>query len=146
VSAAGRRREVGQTRDAGWEIGVSKTIDHPVEEVWAFITSPAGIAIWLGEGVTVLSELGAGYETSAGVQGETRGFRELDRLRLTWQPPDWTHDTTLQLAVRSAGAGRTTLVVHQERLADAAEREQQRRHWQGVITALVDAMTAAEPH
>jgi len=109
--------------------------------VWTFITSPAGIAIWLGEGVTVLSEPGAGYETAAGVRGETRSFRELDRLRLTWQPPDWSHDTTLQLAVRSAGAERAMLVVHQERLADAAEREQQRRHWQGVINALVEALT-----
>ena len=33
------------------------------------------------------------------------------------------------------------LTIHQERLADAAERDQQRRHWQGVITALVAAMT-----
>jgi uncharacterized protein YndB with AHSA1/START domain len=122
---------------------VSKTIDRPVEAVWTFITSPAGIAIWLGEGVTVLPERGAGYETTAGVHGETRSLRELDRIRLTWQPPDWTHDTTLQLAVRSAGAGRAMLVVHQERLADAAEREQQRRHWQGVITALVEALTEA---
>jgi uncharacterized protein YndB with AHSA1/START domain len=122
---------------------VSKTIDRPVEAVWTFITSPAGIAIWLGEGVTVLPERGAGYETTAGVHGETRSIRELDRIRLTWRPPDWTHDTTLQLAVRSAGAGRAMLVVHQERLADAAEREQQRRHWQGVITALVEALTEA---
>jgi uncharacterized protein YndB with AHSA1/START domain len=138
---AGRRREAGRTRDAGWEIGVSKTIDRPVAEVWEFITSPAGIALWLGEGVTLLAERGAGYETASGVQGETRSFRELDRIRLTWQPPDWSHDTTLQLAVRSTGAGRTTLVVHQERLADASEREQQRRHWQGVITSLADALT-----
>jgi uncharacterized protein YndB with AHSA1/START domain len=103
VSAGWQRREVGRTRDAGWQIGVSKTIDRPVEEVWAFLTSHEGIGIWLGEGVTVLSEL--------------------------------------QLAVRSAGAGRAMLVVHQERLADAAEREHQRRHWQGVITALVAALT-----
>jgi uncharacterized protein YndB with AHSA1/START domain len=122
---------------------VSKTIDRPAEKVWSFITSPAGIAIWLGEGVTVVPERGAGYETRAGVQGETRGFRERDRIRLTWQPPDWTHDTTLQLAVRSAGAGRAMLVIHQERLADAAERERQRRHWQDVITALVEALTEA---
>jgi uncharacterized protein YndB with AHSA1/START domain len=138
-----RRREVGRTRDAGWEIGVSKTIDRPAEKVWSFITSPAGIAIGLGEGVTVVPERGGGYETTAGVQGETRGFRERDRIRLTWQPPDWTHDTTLQLAVRSAGAGRAMLVIHQERLADAAERERQRRHWQDVITALVEALTEA---
>jgi uncharacterized protein YndB with AHSA1/START domain len=143
VSTGGWRREVGRTRDAGWEIGVSKTIDRPAEKVWSFITSPAGIAIWLGEGVTVVPERGAGYETRAGVQGETRGFRERDRIRLTWQPPDWTHDTTLQLAVRSAGAGRAMLVIHQERLADAAERERQRRHWQDVITALVEALTEA---
>lgn len=133
---------VGRTRDAGWQIGVSKTINRPVGEVWDFVTSPEGIAIWLGDGVTVLSDRGAGYETTTGVRGETRSFRELDRVRLTWQPPDWTHDTTLQLTVSSAGDGRARLVVHQERLADATEREQQRRHWQGVVNALVDALTS----
>jgi hypothetical protein len=35
------------------------------------------------------------------------------------------------------------LRVHQERLADAAERERQRRHWQGVINALVAALIEA---
>lgn len=133
-------RQVGHTRDAGWQIGVSKTVDHPVEDVWSFITSPAGIAIWLGDGVTVLSELGEGYETTDGVRGETRSFRELDRLRLTWQPPGWRHDTTLQLTVSAAGAGRARLGVHQERLANAEERERQRTHWRGVINALVTAL------
>lgn len=135
---------VGKTRDAGWQIGVSKTIDRPVEDVWSFITSPEGIAIWLGEGVTVLSELGAGYETAAGVRGETRSYRELDRVRLTWQPPGWRHETTLQLTVSPAGAGRARLGVHQERLADAEEREQQRTHWRGVVDALVAALTKPE--
>jgi uncharacterized protein YndB with AHSA1/START domain len=140
MSAGWRQSEVGHTRDAGWEIGVSKTVDRPVDEVWDFITSPEGVAIWLGEGVTLSSERGAGYETKAGVHGETRSLRELDRVRLTWQPPGWSHDTTLQLTVRSAGEGRAILVIHQERLADGAEREQQRRHWQGVMNALVAAI------
>ena len=135
--------EVGRTRDAGWEIGVSKTIDCPVEHVWDFITSPEGIAIWLGEGVTVLSEPGAGYETASGVRGETRSVRELDRVRLTWRPAGWSHDTTLQLAVRPAGAGRAMLRIHQERLADAGERERQRQHWQAVINALAAALPPA---
>jgi uncharacterized protein YndB with AHSA1/START domain len=119
---------------------VSKTIARPVDEVWDFITSPAGVAIWLGEGVSVPSEKGAGYETATGVHGETRSFRELDRIRLTWRPRDWSHDTTLQLAVQSAGADRARLVIHQERLADASERERQRRHWQGVINTLAAAL------
>ena len=133
---------VGRTRDAGWQIGVSKTVDRPVDEVWEFVTSPAGVAIWLGEDVTVVPERGAGYETSAGIKGETRGYRELDRIRLTWQPPDWTHDTTLQLTVSKAGGGKSRLVIHQERLADAAEREQQRNHWQGVMNALAARLNA----
>jgi uncharacterized protein YndB with AHSA1/START domain len=140
MSTDWRRSEVGRTRDAGWEIGVSKTIDRPVETVWSFLTSPPGVAIWLGEGVTVSPERGVGYETAAGVRGETRSYHELDRVRLTWRPPGWTHDTTLQLAVSYAGTDRARLVIHQERLADATEREQQRRHWQAVLNALVDAL------
>jgi len=135
-----RRAEVGRTRDAGWQIGVSKTVDYPAAEVWDFITSPAGVAIWLGEGVTVPREPGEGYRTADGVQGETRSFRELDCLRLTWQPPGWAHETTLQLTVQSAGEGRARLGVHQERLAGAAERERQRTHWKAVVAALVEGL------
>ncbi|MGW7538517.1 SRPBCC family protein [Amycolatopsis sp. NPDC054798] len=128
---------VGQTKDAGWQIGVSKTINRSAEDVWEFITSPAGVAIWLGEGVTVQHEPGVGYETADGIRGETRSFREMDRIRLTWQPAGWSHETTLQLAVRASGPEKAMLRIHQERLADAAEREQQRRHWQAVLAKLI---------
>lgn len=131
---------VGQTKDAGWQIGVSKTVGRSAEEVWDFLTSAEGVAIWLGEGVTVHPEPGVGYETADGIRGETRSFREMDRIRLTWQPPGWSHDTTLQLAVGASGPGKAMLRIHQERLADAAERERQRRHWQGVLAELITAL------
>lgn len=76
---------VGKTKDAGWQIGVSKTVGRSAEDVWDFITSAAGVAIWLGEGVTVQPEPGVGYETADGIRGETRSFRDMDRIRLTWQ-------------------------------------------------------------
>lgn len=131
---------VGQTKDAGWQIGVSKTIGRSAEEVWDFLTSSAGVAIWLGEGVTVQPEPGVEYETADGIRGETRSFREMDRIRLTWQPTGWSHETTLQLAVRASGPGKAMLRIHQERLASAVERERQRRHWQGVLTELITAL------
>jgi uncharacterized protein YndB with AHSA1/START domain len=43
--------EIGRTKDAGWQIGVSRTVDHPIEQVWDFLTSAAGTAVWLGHGV-----------------------------------------------------------------------------------------------
>ena len=130
-------RPTGLTRDAGWEIGVSRTVPIPLAEVWDFLTSAEGAAVWLGVGVQRLDEPGDAYQTAAGTSGQIRSFRPLDRLRLTWQPPDWAHDSTVQVTVSSAGAGRTIVRFHQDRLADADEREQQRAHWRGVLDALV---------
>ncbi len=138
-----RRSQVGKTKDTGWQIGVSKTIDHSIERVWDFLTSAEGTALWLGHGVTTLDDVGAQYETSDRTVGETRSFRPHDRIRLTWRPPGWDHDSTVQVAVTSSGPDRTMIRFHQERLADAGEREQQRAHWQSVMAAIVDALDAA---
>ena len=133
-------RRIGLTKDAGWEVGVSRTVPFPMEEVWDFLISAAGSAVWLGAGVERLDEPGAAYETETGTAGQVRSFRPRDRVRLTWQPEDWDHDSTVQFTVTPVGGERTRLVFHQERLADAAERERQRRHWQGVLDALVTAL------
>lgn len=133
-------RPVGRTRDAGWEIGVSRTVDFPVAEVWDFLTSDAGVAVWLGAGVQRLDEPGAAYATETGTVGEVRSFRPADRVRLTWRPEDWDHPSTVQVAVTAMPGMRTSVRFHQERLADAAERERQRTHWRSVLDALVDAL------
>ena len=112
----------------------------PLEEVWDFLTSAEGSAVWLGAGVQRLDQPGGAYQTSDGTSGEVRSFRPLDRVRLTWQPEDWSHDSTVQVTVSRTAAGRTLLRFHQERLADATEREQQRAHWQAVLDAVVTAL------
>ncbi len=137
MSTAGK--EVGRTKDAGWQIGVSRTVPHPVEQVWELLTSAAGIALWLGSDVTIEREAGQGYETAEGTVGETRSHRSQDRIRLTWQPADWDHETTVQVAVVADGPDRTMIRFHQERMTSAEERERQRTHWRGVM----DAVTAA---
>jgi uncharacterized protein YndB with AHSA1/START domain len=133
-------RPTGHTRDAGWEIGVSRTVPYPLGEVWDFLASATGSAIWLGEGVSRLDEAGAAYRTDEGTAGQLRSFRPRDRVRLTWRPVDWDHESTVQFTVRPAPGDRTRIGFHQERLADAAERERQRAHWQGVLDALVAAL------
>lgn len=134
------RRDVGRTQDAGWQIGVSRTLDHHLERVWAFLTSDAGRAVWLGAGVGVLQEKGQRYETADGTVGEVRSVRPQEKLRLTWRPPGWDHDSTVQVAVVPQGQGRTVLRFHQERLADAAERTRQRAHWRDVMNVVAAAL------
>lgn len=84
----------GKTKDASWQIGVSTTLDHPIDEVGRLLVSPEGTALWLDDGVTL-----------RGDQGE-----------------------------------RTRLILHQERLADADERERQSTHWKGVAADLRAAL------
>jgi uncharacterized protein YndB with AHSA1/START domain len=129
---------VGQTKDAGWEIGVSRTLGHPADVVWALLTSPRGTELWLGAGLTWPAAKGDTYELDDGTVGEVRSFRPLDRLRLTWQPPDWDHESTVQIAIADRG-DKTRITFHQERLADADERERQRAHW----SAAMDRVEAA---
>ncbi|KDN87693.1 hypothetical protein KCH_05480 [Kitasatospora cheerisanensis KCTC 2395] len=57
-----------------------------------------------------------------------RGYRPQDRIRVT------RGTTTVQVTVAPAADGaRTMLRFHQEHLASAEEREQQRTHWQAVL-------------
>lgn len=128
-------RPTGLTADVDWQIGVSRTLRHSPEEVRALLTSPHGIATWLGAGATLAEQKAASYGTAEGTTGEVRSFRPLDRIRLTWRPPDWSHEATLQVAISRSATG-TLVRFHQEHLADAEERERMRAHWRGVLEEL----------
>ncbi|PNE42876.1 MULTISPECIES: activator of Hsp90 ATPase 1 family protein [Streptomyces] len=125
----------GLTKDAGWQIGVSRTLPHPPSVVWDFICGPGGFALRLGPGANLAPERGTRYRTTTGVAGEVRGYRSVDRIRVT-------HDTTtVQVALRpTADRARTMLRFHQERLANANERERQRAHWQQVMDKVAIAL------
>ncbi|MBL5975260.1 MAG: SRPBCC domain-containing protein [Candidatus Leucobacter sulfamidivorax] len=128
----------GLAKDAGWQMGVRRTLPLPPEPVWEFLLG-AGLPLWLGR--TVLGqEAGEAYATDAGVRGEVRSRTEGRRVRLTWQPPDWSHDTTLQLTVLPAATG-TTIAFHQDRLASAAERAEMLAHWTAVLDDIRAAIT-----
>ncbi|MBH0242268.1 SRPBCC domain-containing protein [Streptomyces cavourensis] len=119
---------VGLTQDAGWEIGVSRTLRQPPQAVWEFITGPEGVALWLGAEGPLPTEKGAPYRTADGTEGEIRSYRPGDRVRLTYGP------STVQVAVAPGSSeDRAVLRFHQERLASAEEREERRTHWKAVM-------------
>ncbi|WP_200302356.1 SRPBCC domain-containing protein [Streptomyces adelaidensis] len=136
----------GLTKDAGWEIGVSRTLPRSPSTVWEFISSPRGLSLWLGPGARLTPERGSSYATDTGVTGEVRGYRPGDRIRVTHG------DTTVQVTVSAAtatatatvGSGgdddRAVLRFHQERMASAAERERQREYWQRVLDQVAEAL------
>lgn len=69
---------------------------------------------------------------------------EGERLRDTWQPPARDHETTVPIHLQRKAAG-TTVAFHQERLADAAERERMRLPWEAVGDALRGDLERSSP-
>ena len=130
---------VGKTKDAGWQIGVSRTVAHDLDAVWDFLLSSDGLGMWLGEGLEPPLVVGQEYRTADATCGEIRSLRPHDRIRLTWQPPGRSADATVQVAVTPAATG-TTLRFHTERLADSTEREHMRAHWKSVADTIEAAL------
>jgi len=129
----------GQTKDAGWEVGVRKTVDAPINTVWEFLLGD-GLPLWLGNTDLAL-EKGAAFETDDDISGTVLSYTEGLRVRLSWRPEEWNHDSTLQLTVKEAPTG-TTIAFHQERLSGREERKIMLGHWKEVVQTLDDAIAA----
>jgi uncharacterized protein YndB with AHSA1/START domain len=132
-------RPVGLTKDAGWEIGVSRTFPVSPEEAWDAITSPEGVAIWVGEGAELGRERGDPYAAADGTEGELRSLRPGDRIRLTRRLPGREDEAIVQVVVRPAASG-ASIRFHAERLRDAEEREALREHWRAVLDELGETL------
>ena len=99
--------------DAGYQIGVRRTLPASEERLWALLRSPEGQRVWLG-GVTDL-EPGSRFAFADGIRGEIRVHRPWSHLRLTWQLPAWEAPSIVQVRVLAARSG-ATLSFHQDHL------------------------------
>jgi uncharacterized protein YndB with AHSA1/START domain len=126
--ARGKRVE-GETADAGFEIGVQKTLPFPATKVWEFMTSKPGLKLWLGEVSDLTWKKGETYCATDGTNGEVRVIHPGKRLRITWKPERWKKASTIQLTCVSSGEGKASVRFHQENLPDAAAREEMRGRW-----------------
>ena len=130
----------GKTPDAGWEVGVRATVTAPLPAVWAYLIGK-GLPLWLGNIAALPTEKGAQFRTADGVSGVVRSYTDHVRVRISWQPDDWPHDTTLQVSVKEAATG-TTIGIQHEDLADREERRMMLGHWKNVIAAFAAHFSA----
>ena len=123
---------IGQTKDAGFQIGVRKTFAVPVELAWEFLFSSKGLSTWLGKLTIEDFELGKPYKTKEGIEGEVNVFKPYSHIRLTWKPKDWTNTSSLQIRVIDS-KGKSTISFHQDRLLSSKQRDEMKTYWSKVI-------------
>lgn len=139
-------REPGETADAGYQVGVQRTLPISRAALWALLTAEEGLGLWLGDVGPLAIEPGTTFETTDGTTGAIRTKRDGERLRLTWRPAGRDGETTLQLTLEDAASDeeKTVLRVHHEKLANGEEREEMREHWTRVLEGIKSAVASGE--
>lgn len=129
------RKIIGQTKGAGFEIGVRRTFDVSAMRAWEVIISEKAVKLWLGDISGLKWKKGETYTTQNGTEGEIRVINPGSHLRITWWPKDWDKASTIQIRVIPNGE-KTTISFHQENLKGAQEREEMRLRWEKVLGEL----------
>ncbi|MCM3702784.1 SRPBCC domain-containing protein [Paenibacillus macerans] len=130
------RVPVGTTKDAGVQTGVRRSFAASKEGVWEFLTTPAGLPLWIGAVPSFKLEVGYEFASKEGVSGKITVVKPYHKLRLTWKRPEWGQFSRLQLYVLSTNTGKTTVSIHQEMLEDVFIRELMKRHWEDMLAEL----------
>ena len=130
------RRVVGQTADAGFQVGVQKTLPIGLDGAWTLLSSRRGIACWLGKTSRFSLTEGKTFRTETGIQGEIRVVKPGTRVRLTWQQPGMQRPATLQITLVAAGPENTSIRIHLEHLPSQKSREEMKAHWRAVLDEL----------
>ncbi|MCW3117023.1 MAG: ATPase [Chitinophagaceae bacterium] len=132
---------VGLTEDAGWQIGVRKTIPASFNEVWDFLFSDKGLSTWLGNTQKDALVINASYKTKEGTGGIVRLLTDHSHIRLTWKKKDWKNVSLLQLRIIPA-KNKTTVSFHHEKLQDAQQRKEMKTHWDVVMEKISQQLIA----
>jgi len=127
-----KTKVVGQTKDAGFQIGVRKTFAVHVETIWNFLFSEAGLLTWLGKISVENFELGKLYKTEEEIEGKVNVIKPGSHIRMSWKPKHWTNISTLQIRVIPSKE-KTTISFHQDKLLDSNQRDEMKKHWDNVL-------------
>ncbi|MBD2871137.1 SRPBCC domain-containing protein [Paenibacillus sp. IB182493] len=138
------RKPIGLTADAGYQIGVRRTVRASKETIWRYLTSGEGLKLWLGTIAPFPIAVGSAFVSEEGVSGKFGVVKSPEKLRMKWQRKDWENASTLQIYLLSSGAGKTTVAFHQEKLDDLYMREIMKRHWELAAETLLRELTAQE--
>ncbi|MBX3102215.1 MAG: hypothetical protein KF690_06890 [Bacteroidetes bacterium] len=129
------KRVLGQTADAGFQIGVTRTLPVDKDKLWDILVSDAGLEIWLGKFTSSPANNDV-YQTEDNIRGEVRVFKPGSHIRMTWQPAHWEQPSILQVRTTARG-DKAILAFHQEKLPSAEERERMKSFWMNKIEEVI---------
>lgn len=122
-----QEKQIGLTKDVGWQFGLRKTFAYSQKSLWDFMFSDKGLTIWLGELNDEL-EVKKQYNTHDGIEGQVRVLTPYSHIRMDWKRKGWENVSRLQVRV-IGDEKKATISFHQEKLLSSDQREEMSVYW-----------------
>ena len=132
-------KEVGKSKDAGYQFGLRKTFALSKQQVWDFMFSEEGLAIWLGE-LTDDLELKNTYHTKEGVEGLVRVFEPDSHVRMSWKKKEWKNSSTVQVRIIPKAQNKTVISFLHEKLTNAKQRLEMKAYWNDKMSRISELL------
>ncbi|MBV6457941.1 MAG: hypothetical protein HONBIEJF_01061 [Fimbriimonadaceae bacterium] len=114
-------------RHNGYTICVTKTINAPVEKVYAAWSDPALLKQWFADGIEAKVEDGGTWTDGDGNGGDYKRIRSNKDLRFTWKGA--SGDESLVDVTLTDKGGKTGLLINHARIQTTAEKDGLRAAW-----------------
>ncbi|KXK55970.1 MAG: hypothetical protein UZ07_CHB004001738 [Chlorobi bacterium OLB7] len=117
-------------------VQVQRTVSGAVEDVWQAWADPIKIAHWFTEEAEQDLRVGGRYRNSDGDEGEYLEVQPPNRLKFTWEQPDYAPGSIVTVELSAGEQEKTTVVevLHQQVHCDDADDLQ--TGWQWALDSL----------
>lgn len=138
--AIGRRIE-GQNQKGQYSVTATKSLLVNHKKVWKWLTSTAGLSVWLRPLGALTFKPKQVFEAEGGVHGEVRTMKAGSRFRLAWYDPDYDKATFVQLLVVPKPKDKCIVAINHDNLPNTRMRNQMREQWKQALGLLAQAMS-----
>jgi uncharacterized protein YndB with AHSA1/START domain len=134
------RKVEGRNAKGQYSTVASRTFALSNKELWKYLESEDGLAVWLKPLSSFRFAPGETFEVDGGIFGEVRTLRKAERMRLRWQDGDWPKPSVVNLAVIPRPGKKCILVFQHDQLPSERARAAMNAHWKKILIALLEAL------
>jgi len=138
-------RAFGQRSEGTFTVSVQRTMRATSEQVFDALTRPDVLSRWFTRSAQADLRVGGRYANADGDQGEFLIFDRPRRLRFTWDNPEHSPNTLVEVVLTEKPGGRVTLRLEHSRIQTQAYFQDMKEGWTWAMDSLKSYLETGEP-